>query len=488
MTPREELEALRRIAELEGKQATARDSGVRGVLNEAGNAIGGGAARGLFGTLGFPASVVNSALKLSFAIPKQLGYDTGEAPQLVGEADDIQRLVEALDGSKMPSAKTKVGKVAESAIAGGVGALLGGGAKPPVKTGLLSGALGETVNQTTDNRYAAAAASMLPFLTKGAWDTFRPRVAENTAKNLLRNVNADEMDETFAKIKDFSPHGKMMPAQALPPHSQAAGLAQNLAGRPEGMPIVDALVKQQRAPVGGHSPVQQMQQAYQTQIDDLFAQADKVKPTRATKAALLKEVRQLPKQLGSNQSTEVAKSLRKNEIAELSRVLHDRTLTARQLSVHADSLGAKRDYIPGAGPFYPAASGRVAAAAEKTHPAVRQANDLARRKHELTEALEQVRIPGSGGIAGVDPRAAPQNVVIGVGGKAMGSDLVADAAITRIARGLILGQPEKKLAEALADPTMKKLTALAGSTRTGDFSAEALRAELQRQLQMNQEE
>ncbi len=487
MSDREELEKLRRLHELELK-AGGRTFGeaAREVADEVGNVAAGGTRRALTGVLGLPATLINLVTQGSPKLMNALGVKAAPlVPRMVGEPQDWDRLLETIAGEPAPTAKTKAGKVAESMLAAALGSKLTGGG---LTIGAISGGLGEATTQATDNPHLGAAAATLPYLTKGAWQAFRPMRAEHTARDILRNVTPDEMDETFKRIKDFKTRSggtaEMIPAQALPPHSQAPGLAVDLARTTEGKPIVDALVKQGRPLPGGKSPVDLMRGSYQDEAAKLYAQGEAVRPTRAGVQALWTDLRGLPKELGVPANSDQAALLTK-ALAETRDVLRGRP-NARQLSVYADSLAAKKDYIPGAGPYFPAAAGKVAELAKKTHPAIGQADDLIARQKELTDALNRVQIPGRMGMADVDPGAVAPNLALAAGGQATGHSLVAGAALARMARSFVAGHPEKKLAEALADPTMRKLTDLAGTTRPGGFSINALRAAIQAELQAAQ--
>jgi len=396
MSDREELEKLRRLRELELK-AGGRTFGeaTREVVDEAGNVVAGGTRRALTGVLGLPATLINLVTQGSPKLMNALGVQAAPLiPRMVGEPQDWDRLIETIAGEPAPTAKTKTGKIAESMLAAALGSKLTGGG---LTIGAISGGLGEATTQATDNPHLGAAAATLPYLTKGAWQAFRPMRAEHTARDLLRNVTPDEMDETFKRIKDFKTRSggtaEMIPAQALPPHSQAPGLAVDLARTTEGKPIVDALVKQGR-----------------DEAANLYAQGEAVRPTRAGVRALWTDLRGLPKELGVPANSDQAALLTK-ALAETRDVLRGRP-NARQLSVYADSLAAKKDYIPGAGPYFPAAAGKVAELAKKTHPAIGQADDLIAQQKELTDALNRVQIPGRMGMADVDPGAVAPNLAL----------------------------------------------------------------------------
>lgn len=480
MTPEEELAALRRLAELEKAKEGWTPSNI---ADEIGNTVGGGLIRGGIGVAGMPADLINLATQGGQAGLRKLGVLKGSnvIPRIPAGSQDIQEYLEQLTGTPMPAPKSKIGQNVAAAIAGGTG---GATSKLNFLLGLLSGSAGDAVKQFTGNSWAAAGAAALPFGAKGVWQVLRPRVAEATAKKLVRNVTPEDWAKTRQLTKDFAPYGDMIPAQSLPPHSQAAGLATSLAREAEGAPIVDALVKQQRVPAGGLSQVQQMEQALQGKAASLYALGDKVKPTRAAKAALLRDVRGLPKELGVARGGELNTYLREGPINDLRNVLQDKSLTARELSVHADKLSGKTDFLDGAGPFFPAAAGKVAEVAKATHPAIAQADDIIAQKKALGEALGRVRIPATGGIAGADPGAVAPNTLLATAGQVSGHPLVTGAAIARMARTIVKGAPEEKLAAALSDPTFRKLEALVGAGRLPDTAREALLAAVQANLQM----
>lgn len=480
-----EEEYLAKLQELKALKAEEEGWTPRAIADEVGNAVGGGLIRGGIGLAGLPVDLVNLATQGGQAGLRKLGWMGEEniIPPIPGGSNDIQNFLEEQAGSPIPTARSKPGEYVQAGTAGLVG---GVGNKANMALGAISGLLGKGAYDATGNPWAAAAASMVPFGTKAAWQIFRPRVAETTAKNLTRNMTKEDWAATKALSKEFEPFGDMMPAQALPKHTQAGGLAGELAGSSEGTSIVDALVRQQRVPPGGVSQVDRAVGSLQKEAADLYALGDKVKPTRATKINLLRETRKLPKELGVARGGELHKSLTR-EIDDLRNVLKDKDLTARQLSVHADKLSGKKDFVDGAGPFYPAAASKVAEAAKKTHPALAAADDVIARKKELQEALGRVRIPMQGGLAGTDPGAVAPNTFVAGAGAATGHSLVAGAAIARMARSIVRGNPEKKLAEALSDPTFRKLEALVGSGRLPDTVRNALLAGIQAEMQLLQE-
>jgi len=484
MTPREELKELEELAKLEEKASKQTWGGwAKAVGDEAANAFGTGVIRGGAGLLGFPATLVNLVTQGSPALMRKLGFEAEPlVPRLVGEPQDWIGLVEKTAGP-LPEVKTPAGKVLSAITAGAVGARgLGGKAK----LGGFAGGLGEVTTQATGSPSLGVAASTLPYAAPAAWSAFRPMIAEHTARNLLRNVTPEQMKQAQANIADYSRMtgggAQMTPAQALPPHSQAAGLGSYLAGTSDGKALVDALVKQQLPTTAGAlSPTATMQQGYQNAATTLYRQGDKVMPTRAGIAQLRKELFSIPRQQavapGSDQQRLVI-----NALKETNQVLKNRP-TARQLSTHADALAAQANYIPGLGKYYPVASAKVADLAQRTHPAIKQADTLVRREKELTEALERVKIPHTGGMADIDPGAVAPNTFLALLGKASGHELVTGSALARMVRSVVRGNPEVKLAEALADPTMKKLFDLAGASRIKGVTAEALRAGIQAEIQ-----
>lgn len=480
-----EEEYLAKLQELKALKAEEEGWTPRAVVDELGNALGGGLIRGGIGMAGLPVDLLNLATQGGQAGLRKLGVMEGEnvIPPLPGGSNDIQNFLEEQAGSPVPKSRSTPGGYLEAGTAGLVGGI---GNKGTMLLGILSGLLGKGAQDLTGNPWAAAAASMLPFGTKAGWQLVRPRVAESTAKNLTRNMTKEDWAHTKKLAKDFEPFGDMLPAQALPRHTQAAGMAEGLAREADGAPIVDALVKQQRVPPGGKSQVDRALGSFQDEAAALYAQGDKVRPTRATKADLLRETRKLPKELGVPRGGELHASLAR-EIEDLRNVLRDKQLTARQLSVHADKLAGKKDFVDGAGPFYPAAASKVAEAAKKTHPAIAAADDIIAQKKELQDALSRVRIPSQGGVAGTDPGAIPTNTFIATAGAASGHPLITGAAIARMARSIVKGNPERKLAEALSDPTFKKLETLAGSSRLSDSTRNALRAAVQAEMQLLQE-
>jgi len=480
-----EEEYLAKLQELKALKAEEEGWTPRAIANEVGNTMANGLIKGGIGLAGMPVDLLNLATQGGQAGLRKLGWMEGEnvIPALPGGSSDIRDFLEKQAGSPVPAPQSKPGQYASSAISGAVG---GAGSKASMALGALSGLMGEGAYDMTGNPWAAAAASMIPFGVKAGWQIFRPRVAETTAKNLTRNMTKDDWASTKALSKEFEPFGDMMPAQALPKHTQAGGLAEELAGSAEGTAIVDALVRQQRVPPGGRSQVDRAVGSLQDEAAALYAQGDKVRPTRATKVDLLREVRKLPKELGVARGGDLHKSLTR-EIDDLRNVLKDKSLTARQLSVHADKLSGKTDFVDGAGPFYPAAAGKVAEAAKKTHPAIAAADDVIARKKDLQEALSRVRIPMQGGMAGTDPGAVAPNTFVAGAGAATGHSLVAGAAIARMARSIVRGNPEKKLAEALSDPTFRKLETLVGSGRLPDTTRQALRAAIQAEMQFLQD-
>ncbi len=145
--------------------------------------------------------------------------------------------------------------------------------------------------------------------------------------------------------------------------------------------------------MGLKSPTALMQQNYQNEANSLYALGDTVRPTRANVQGFAPELFGLPRQMGvapgSDQQQLIIKALK-----ETNDVLKSETHCPPALypcrCVHS---ATKKDYIPGTGPSLPPASAKVQDLAQRTHPAIGQADALVGREKDLTRALERVPLP-----------------------------------------------------------------------------------------------
>lgn len=470
MTPREELEMLEELAKLEGTDKPTLGSEVKAV------GLGGG-KKGVAAWAGLPGDVLNFFTQEVPKATKYVGLGEG-APFFppVSGTKDAQAVLDHYIPSQKP--QTQAGRIAEAGLGGAIAAGKGG-----LMAGMFSGMAGQGAKELGGDEWAPTL-SMLPFLGKAGWDLMRPRRAEHTARDVLRNVTPADKAKIAEQQAQFGKYGgAALPGQVLPEHTGAANLTNSLAATSQGKPIVDALVKQQ-------GPQATMKKEVQKQVNDLMHQAEQVNGFRIqvppkARTGLENQARALPGSLAIPQGSREAQ-MASREIDELVAVL-GRKPTPRELSVYADSLSARQGTVPGMGPFYPALASKVSDTAKKAGPTIAAADKLVGSTRELEKALERVGLPKVTRIVEGNPGSAAMNVPLAAGAAITHHPLIVGGAISRMARGLISGNPQAKLAEALADPSMKKLRSLAGSSRMKDVPMDLLRAELQYQMQQGTE-
>jgi hypothetical protein len=241
MGDREELQELRRLAELEAKAgggATATTTPDPGIGNVMMNAV----PKGVANLVNTPVTLWNLAKQAAGAIHPQIKDYMQQTPNYPMQAAESIGLV---DPAKNP--QTAGQRIADAAVQGGVGALAGpGGFLKNAATGMAAGGVGQTTTEVTGSPLAGMAAGALtPFALRGYSKAPQLNaVADQTAQAGRKAgyvVPPSQINPTFFNEKLESMSGKAAIAQEANLRNQ--GISDALANRYLGVPDKTALTR-----------------------------------------------------------------------------------------------------------------------------------------------------------------------------------------------------------------------------------------------------